>query len=271
VTSVAVTGGPGTRRVRTVEIVYPPVIGAARLMFRLLGLRITVTGAEHVPRSGGAILASNHVSYLDFIFCGLAGWERRRLTRFMAKQEVFSHPVSGPLMRGMKHIPVDRSAGAASFRHAADALRRGEVIGVFPEATISRSFTVKEIKSGAVRLAQQTGAPLVPVALWGGQRLFTKDLPRDFRTRGRPLTIAVGEPMRVPGDADPAALTQALRERMQELLDHAQKVHRDQPEPGRDAPWHPRHLGGTAPTPERAAEIDRAEQAARAARRARKS
>jgi 1-acyl-sn-glycerol-3-phosphate acyltransferase len=255
-----------------VELVYPPVIGAARLAFRLLDLRITVTGAENVPATGGAILASNHVSYLDFIFCGLAGVERKRLPRFMAKQEVFANPVGGPLMRGMKHIPVDRAAGAASFRHATDALRRGEVIGVFPEATISRSFTVKEIKTGAVRLAQLTGAPLVPVALWGGQRIFTKDLPRDFRTRGRPLTIAVGEPIPVPADpkGDPAPLAQLLRERMQELLDHAQKVHPDQPQPGEDAPWHPLHLGGTAPTPERAAELDRAELAGRAAKRAAK-
>jgi 1-acyl-sn-glycerol-3-phosphate acyltransferase len=108
-----------------VELVYPPVIGVARLLFRALDLRITVTGAENVPRSGGAVLASNHVSYLDFVFCGLAGRHRRRLTRFMAKQEVFAHPVAGPLMRGMHHIPVDRSAGAGSFRHAAEALRAG--------------------------------------------------------------------------------------------------------------------------------------------------
>ena len=250
------------------ELVYPPVIGAARLMFRLLDLRITVTGAEHITRTGGAVLASNPVSYLDFIFVGLPGADRRRLTRFMAKQEVFANPVAGPLMRGMHHIPVDRSAGAGSFKHAADALRSGEIVGVFPEATISRSFTVKEIKSGAVRLAQATGTPLIPIALWGGQRLFTKDLPRDFRTRGRALTIAVGEPMPAsPGD-DPAALTTALRARMQELLEHAQKTHPDHPRQGEDAPWHPVHLGGTAPTPERAKELDRAEQAARAAKRA---
>jgi 1-acyl-sn-glycerol-3-phosphate acyltransferase len=250
-------------------MVYPPVIGAARLMFRALDLRITVTGAEHVPRSGGAVLASNHVSYLDFIFCGLAGVHRKRLTRFMAKQEVFAHPVAGPLMRGMHHIPVDRSAGAASFQHAGSALRAGEVVGVFPEATISRSFTVKEIKTGAVRLAQETGTPLVPVALWGGQRLFTKDLPRDFRTRGRPLSIAVGEPMAAPPGDDPEDLTAALHARMQELLDHTQRTHPDQPAHGQEAPWHPAHLGGTAPTPERARELDRAERAARAAKRRR--
>jgi 1-acyl-sn-glycerol-3-phosphate acyltransferase len=254
-----------------VELVYPPVIGAAKLMFRALGLRITVTGAENIPRTGGAVLASNHVSYLDFIFCGLAGVQRKRLTRFMAKQEVFAHPVGGPLMRGMHHIPVDRSAGSGSFREAMKALKQGEVVGVFPEATISRSFTVKEIKSGAVRLAMATGTPLIPVALWGGQRIFSKGLPRDFRTRGRALTIAVGEPM-YPTRADDAdLLTVELRERMQELLDHAQKTHPDQPEPGQDAPWHPRHLGGSAPTPDEARELDRAEQAARAAKRRRKS
>jgi 1-acyl-sn-glycerol-3-phosphate acyltransferase len=246
-----------------VELVYPPVIAAARLMFRALDLRITVTGAEHVPRTGGAVLASNHVSYLDFIFCGLAGVHRKRLTRFMAKQEVFAHPVAGPLMRGMHHIPVDRSAGAASFEEATRALKSGEIVGVFPEATISRSFTVKEIKTGAARLAIDTGVPLVPVALWGGQRLFSKGLPRDFRTRGRALTIAVGEPLPVPPGADPAEVTVALRARMQELLDHAQQTHPDQPAPGEGAPWHPAHLGGSAPTPDEARELDIAERAAR--------
>jgi len=253
-----------------VELVYPPVVGAARLMFRALDLRITVTGAEHVPGAGGAVLASNHVSYLDFIFGGLAGVERKRLTRFMAKQEVFAHRLAGPLMRGMHHIPVDRAAGAASFQAAAAALRGGEVVGVFPEATISRSFTVKEVKTGAVRLAQRTGTPLVPVAVWGGQRLFTKDLPHDFRTRGRPITILVGAPMAAPPGEDPAALTRALRERMQELLDQAQKGHPDQPAPGEDAPWHPAHLGGTAPSPERARELDAAEKEARVAKRSRR-
>src|SRR5262245_61023921 len=198
-------------------------------MFRVLGLQITITGGDQVPRTGPAVLACNHVSYLDFIFCGLAGVQRKRLTRFMAKQEVFAHPVAGPLMRGMHHIPVDRSAGSGSFREAMKALKQGEVVGVFPEATISRSFTVKEIKSGAVRLAMATGTPLIPVALWGGQRIFSKGLPRDFRTRGRALTIAVGEPMHPTRADDADLLTVELRERMQELLDHAQKTHPDQP------------------------------------------
>ncbi|MPZ97580.1 MAG: 1-acyl-sn-glycerol-3-phosphate acyltransferase, partial [Propionibacteriales bacterium] len=156
--------------------------------------------------------------------------------------------------------------GAASYAAALRALRAGEVVGVFPEATISRSFTVKEIKSGALRLAQSADVPLVPVALWGGQRLFTKGLPRDL-TRGRAVTIAVGEPMRPPRRGDGDALTAELRARMQALLDDAQAQHPDQPEPGTDAPWQPRHLGGTAPTSEEAAVLDREEVAARRAAR----
>src|SRR5918998_3372772 len=146
------------------ELVYPPVIAAAKTMFRVLDLKITIEGAHHVPRTGGAVMASNHVSYLDFIFCGLGAQESKRLVRFMAKQSVFTHKVSGPLMRGMRHIPVDRRAGAGSFASAVSALRSGEVIGVFPEATISRSFQVKELKSGATRMASQAGVPVLPVA-----------------------------------------------------------------------------------------------------------
>jgi 1-acyl-sn-glycerol-3-phosphate acyltransferase len=249
-----------------VELVYPPVIGAARAAFWALGLKVTVTGSEHVPRTGGAVLASNHVSYLDFIFCGLAARPSGRLVRFMAKESVFQHRIAGPLMRGMHHIPVDRAAGAGSFAAALRALRAGEVVGVFPEATISRSFTVKETKPGAVRLAQGSGTPLIPVAVWGGQRIFTKDLPRDLTTRGRPISIAVGEPMRPARKDDPEEQAAELHRRLQALLDDVQKHHPDQPAGGEDAPWHPRHLGGTAPTPEEAADLDRAEALARRAR-----
>ncbi|MCE6999726.1 1-acyl-sn-glycerol-3-phosphate acyltransferase [Saccharothrix sp. S26] len=226
--------------------VYPPVIAAAKLMFRLLDLRITVEGAEHVPTTGGAVLASNHVSYLDFIFAGYGAHPARRLVRFMAKHEVFAHRVSGPLMRGMHHIPVDRAAGQASYQHALDALRSGEVVGIFPEATISRSFTVKDVKSGAVRLAAEAGVPLLPTAVWGTQRLWTKGRPKSLTQRHVPITIIVGEPMEPTTDA-------ALRERMQELLDDAQTRY---PESGQGQWWQPAHLGGTAPTPEEAKRLD---------------
>ena len=136
------------------ELVYPPVLQIAKFGFRAMGLRITAEGTEHIPRTGGVVLASTHVSYLDFIFAGYpAYYPARRMVRFMAKKQVFDHKISGPLMRGMHHIPVDRKAGAGSFDAAIAALKAGEMVGVFPEATISRSFVVKELKTGAARMA----------------------------------------------------------------------------------------------------------------------
>jgi 1-acyl-sn-glycerol-3-phosphate acyltransferase len=167
-------------------------------------------------------------------------------------------------MRGMHHIPVDRDAGAASFRAALKALKAGEIVGVFPEATISRSFTVKEIKSGAIRMAAAAKVPIVPVAVWGGQRMWTKGRPRQF-PRGVTVSIAVGEPMTVATRDDMDAATQRLRARLQELLDGIQASSPDAAAPGSDAWWLPAHLGGTAPTPEQARELDDAERARRSA------
>lgn len=240
------------------ERVYPPVIAAAKLWFRSMGISVTVDGGHHVPRTGPVVLASNHVSYLDFIFAGYGARPSGRLTRFMAKEAVFTHRVSGPLMRGMKHIPVDREAGSGSFREALRALKAGQVVGVFPEATISRSFTVKEIKSGAVRMAVATKAPLVPVAVWGGQRLWTKGRPKALLKRRVPILVHVGEPMYPQRGDDPEAQTVELRRRMQELLDRAQRDYPDSPSGPEDRWWLPAHLGGTAPTPEQAAELDAA-------------
>ncbi|WP_328446340.1 MULTISPECIES: lysophospholipid acyltransferase family protein [unclassified Amycolatopsis] len=238
------------------DFVYPPVIAAARAMFRVLDNRIRVEGAEHIPRTGGAVIACNHVSYLDFIFCGLGARPAKRLTRFMAKQEIFDNRIAGPLMRGMHHIPVDRAAGIASYREALQKLKDGEVVGVFPEATISRSFTVKEIKSGAVRMAAAADVPVVPMALWGTQRLWTKGRPKDLTRRHVPISILIGEPMHPAKGDDWDVVTKELRARMSALVDRAQAGYPDRPASDEERWWLPAHLGGTAPTPEEAAELD---------------
>ncbi|KMS84456.1 glycerol acyltransferase, partial [Streptomyces regensis] len=194
--------------------------------------------------------------YLDFIFCGLGAQTAKRLVRFMAKKEIFDNRIAGPLMRGMHHISVDRAAGKASYDEAVDRLRSGEVVGVFPEATISRSFTVKPIKSGAVRMAADAGVPVVPMALWGTQRLWTKGRPRTLTKRHVPIHIHAGEPFRPTPDDDPDLLTGQLRTRMQEILDELQAGYPDRPADEDDRWWLPAHLGGTAPTPQEAAELD---------------
>ncbi|TDC00943.1 1-acyl-sn-glycerol-3-phosphate acyltransferase [Nonomuraea longispora] len=243
------------------EIVYPPVIAAARTLFRVLDIRFHTEGTEHVPRTGGAVLVSNHISYLDFIFAGFAALPSKRLVRFMAKQDVFDNRISGPLMRGMRHIPVDRGAGAGSYATALRTLKAGEVVGVFAEATISRSFTVKEIKNGAIRMAQATNVPVIPVALWGSQRLWTKGRPKKLLQRHVPLTILVGEPMHPKRGENVNDHVIDLHTRLSELVDRAQRTYPDVPQ---GVWWQPAHLGGTAPTPEEAAAMDAAEAEARA-------
>ena len=253
-----------------VEPVYSPVVALARGVFRALGLKFDVTGAEHVPRHGGAVMAINHVGYLDFTFAGLAAQDNKRLVRFMAKKEVFDHPVAGPLMRGMKHIPVDRTGAAAeSYKLAVDAVRRGEIVGVFPEATISQSFELKEFKSGAARMAMEAGVPLLPCVVWGSQRVLTKNRPKDL-TRGTPIRIVVGEPFSPAPGSDPLEVTADLKARMQVLLDEARATYSGSPRSPEDTWWLPASMGGTAPTPEQAAARDAEERAAKAARRAEK-
>lgn len=244
------------------ELVYRPVVRSAITAFRALDLRVTVGGAEHVPATGPAVLASNHVSYLDFLFVGYAARAARRLVRFMAKEEVFHHRYAGPLMRGMRHIPVDRNAGSASYDVALDALGRGEVVGLFPEATISRSFTVKALKNGAARLTLGSGAPLLPVVTWGGQRLVTKGRPRQL-TRHVPVTVLIGEPLHPEPADDPTTLTGRLAERLEQLLEKAQADYPEVPAVGSDPWWLPTRLGGTAPSPQEAATLDEVEQRAR--------
>ena len=237
---------------RVRDRVYPPVIRTVLTLFHVLGFRFDMRGVENIPASGGAVLASNHVSYFDFMFVGLPGWRRdKRLVRFMAKEAVFRHRISGPLMRGMHHIPVDRSAGAAAYRHALDALRSGEIVGVFPESTIARSYVQRPLKSGAARLAIEADVPLIPVIVWGGHRVWTSGRKPKLQRRV-PVSIWVDKPLPIGADDTPATLTVKLAARMRELLD---EVLAEYPasDDDRRAWWWPAHLGGAAPTPEVAA------------------
>lgn len=251
------------------EPVYDTAIAAGRGLFGALGLKRRVTGAEHIPREGGAVFAMTHFGYWEFALVEWVTWLRaRRRVRFMAKQSVFDRPVVGWLMRRMKHIPVNMQAGAAAYAKAVEALRSGEVIGVFPEAGVSASYTVREFKTGAVRLASEAGVPVVPVAVWGGQRLMTKGRKvRFFERFGVPVHFAFGAPLQVAADADVRVATARLREQMQTMVASLQTSY---PVDGSGAWWQPRALGGTAPTPEAAAASDAERDRRRAAARAAK-
>jgi 1-acyl-sn-glycerol-3-phosphate acyltransferase len=249
------------------DITYPPIIVTAKLAFRVLGLRFTMSGTEHVPREGGALMAFNHISYVDFILGGYAAQPSKRLVRFMAKRELFDHRWTGPLMRSLHHISVDRADGIASYEEGLRHLRAGEVVGIFPEATISRSFELKEFKSGAARLAADAGVPLVPTVLWGTQRLKTKGHPQDF-SRGKTIAISVGEPLHPTGEK-PLAETAELKESMAALLDKTIREYPAEEQPP-GSWWLPASYGGSAPSLEEAERLDAEEKRERARARAAK-
>jgi 1-acyl-sn-glycerol-3-phosphate acyltransferase len=220
-------------------------------VFRALGLRFDVRGAEHIPSAGAAVLSCNHLSYLDFSFVGLVASKRGRLVRFMAKKSTFDNSVSGPLMRAMGHIPVDRESGAAAYRKATRALARGQLVGVFPEATISRSWTLKSFKLGAATLAVRENVSLVPVVLWAPQRTFSVDKHYSVR-RGKTIMVMVGAPLRPSPTEEPAAVDAQLRASMDALLATAWRDYPDLPRDEQDRWWIPACRGGTAMTPEQA-------------------
>lgn len=192
-------------------------------------------------------------------------WNRRHI-RFMAKRDAFDTPVVGALLRGMGHISVDPAAGARAYADAVRALSLGELVGVFPEGGVSASFTVRDLKTGAVRMAQEAGVPIVPIAVWGGHRLLTKNRRPSLGEAWRiPVSFAVGAPLRVRGGEDPQRATDLLHTTLQDLVDRAQNGY---PEPGAGRWWQPAHLGGTAPTPAEAAVTEAERQRRKAAARA---
>lgn len=240
---------------RTLEI-------AAKVAIRVTGTRITYHGLENIPATGGAVIAINHTSYIDFLPAALAAYYRKRRMRFMIKTEMQEVKPVGWLVKHTKTIPVDRSAGAGAYAAAVEALRSGELVGVYPEATISRSFELKEFKTGAVRMALEAQASIVPLIVWGAHRAWTKDHPRSLGRNKLPIAVSVGEPIQPTGTVE--ELDAALRQSMTERL---HQVQLDYPHP-EGAYWVPLRLGGSAPTMAEAKARDEAELAERARKRA---
>lgn len=237
------------------EPVYSSLYQLARVASGLLKHNIIITGAENIPPEGGALFCINHTGYVDFYFTAYALARFKRHPRFMAKQEVFENPVAGPIMRALHHIPVDRIAGQESVNTAIDLLKKGEAVAIFPEGTMSNSFEIKELKTGAVRMAQGAGVKIYPTVIWGAQRVYRRNIKLNLK-RHLPIMLHFCEPMEVDGK-DPEELTRQLRATMQKTLEDVQQRYNEQfgPfEPG--LPWMPARLGGSAPTLEEAQAAD---------------
>ncbi len=208
--------------------------------------RLETEGLEHFPRTGGAVLVLNHSSFVDVFTAARRPFlEFGRPVRMLAKASLFRSRFMGAVMRAAGHIPVDRSAGAAALDAAVTALRRGEIVGVLPEQTISPSLEILPFKSGAVRMAQQAGVPIVPVVSWGSHRFWTAgDGPH--LTWRLPVIVRYAPPVHPEGE--PGEVAERLRRTMMGMLEDVQHRYRDGLPQG--ARWVPARHGGTAPTVE---------------------
>jgi 1-acyl-sn-glycerol-3-phosphate acyltransferase len=240
------------------EPVFRSLEIAGRTVVRVTGTRITFHGLQNIPSAGGAVVAINHTSYVDFIPAALAARQRKRRLRYMIKAEMQDVKAVDFLIRHTKTIPVDRHAGADAYALAVRRLREGELVGVYPEATISRSFELKAFKTGAARMAIDAAVPIIPLVVWGAQRIWTKDHPKHIGRDKIPITVAVDPPLEPSGTID--AVMAELREEMTTLL---HRVQEDYPHPDGEY-WVPRRLGGSAPTPDEATVLDEIELADRA-------
>ncbi|GFG71265.1 lysophospholipid acyltransferase family protein [Mycolicibacter senuensis] len=235
---------------RALEIMIPPLV-------KVNGPHPVFDGLENIPERGGAVLTLNHTSYLDWYPASIAALRRNRRLRFMIKSEMTEVPVISYVIRHIKLIPVDRSAGAGAYDVAVQRLAGGELVGLHPEATISRSFELREFKTGAARMAHAAGVPLIPVIVWGIHRVWTKDHPKQLWRNHVPVLVKIGRPIAASGDVE--ATTAELRDRMAAMLEQAQLEY---PHPA-GAYWVPRRLGGGAPTMAEALAMREAELAER--------
>lgn len=140
--------------------------------------RLRWRGTENVPKTGGVILAGNHISYADWLTFTRFIWDSGRIPRILVKSSLATSTVIGPVVRGAKQIPVQRgTAGAGdSLRFAKEALDSGEAVCIYPEGTVTRDpkWWPMRAKTGVARLALQTDAPVIPIAQWGSQFFYDR-------------------------------------------------------------------------------------------------
>lgn len=223
------------------------------LIFALLRWRIGADGVDRIPREGGAVVSWNHTSHVDFLVTAWVIYRRTgRPVRFLALRELWDSKLLGWVPRLVDAVPVARRSTvgrADALQEAVRALEEGHLVMVAPEGTISRSFELLSFRTGAARMAQLAGVPLVPSASWGSHRLVTTGHRVDLRSGYRiPVEVRFGEPLLIGADDDVRTVTGMLRERTRQLLHEAQAVYPDGAPPG--AWWVPARLGGGAPPPE---------------------
>jgi 1-acyl-sn-glycerol-3-phosphate acyltransferase len=192
------------------KLIVPPVIR--------FWVRLDCQGSLNIPRSGPVIIAANHISYFDPLCLGVFIDAAGRKVRFLAKSELFENRLLGWVLRGAGQIPVYRETrdAAQSLVDAVAAMRDGAAVAIYPEGTTTRNpdYSPMQAKSGVARLAGLTGAPVVPVGIWGAQLLFRRGRPGPFR-RGIRVVVRAGPPIDLGLDPDaPLAAVNAARDKV---------------------------------------------------------
>ena len=193
---------------------------------------------EKIPKSGPAVFFSNHVSYLDALVFAHYFFENGRALRFIGKEAVFKIPVVGWVLYKAEQIPVKRESDSAAVAlgEAIAALKMGHAIGIYPEGTLTRDPNLWPMtgKTGAVRLAIASGAPLIPVAQWGDHEILAPYSKKLKLFPPKPISIKCGDPIDLSKWAgkvdDPVAMEEATNYAMRILADMVGEL-RNEPAP----------------------------------------
>ncbi|MEA2517828.1 MAG: hypothetical protein QOG16_1666 [Actinomycetota bacterium] len=190
---------------RSLETTYPIAKGILK-PFLHTWFRWNIEGVENIPLTGPALLAFNHISYLDPLATAYAVDKAKRIPRFLAKSELFQDKRIAWVLRGAKQIEVKRGTATApmALDKAFAALKRGELVVVFPEGTISEDPDLAPLppKTGAARLALGSDAPLIPCAVWGTQNIWPKGFAKNWWPPRQDILVRNGEPIPTHGDPE---------------------------------------------------------------------
>jgi len=194
-----------------------------------VALRLRVEGAEHIPETGGALLAANHLSPIDPIAIGLAAAKRGRTVRFLAAAESFDLPWVGWGLKRLRQIPIHRGTrDLTAIEDAAWVIANGSLAGIYPEGKLGTGETLQPAKKGMARLALAARAPVIPVGVWGMQRRWRRGGLR-FGLPFRPIAaVVIGEPLAAEGDpaSDPdvVGLTGRVMTAIEGLIERAKSL-----------------------------------------------
>jgi 1-acyl-sn-glycerol-3-phosphate acyltransferase len=193
-----------------------------------VGLDIRIEGARNLPASGGALLTPNHMSVLDPLVVSLACVDRKRAPHFIVLSEIAGRPILGWGLRRLRQVPIKRGLGDwRAIEDAARVIRSGCIAALFPEGTMGNGSELLPGRKGAARIALATGAPVVPIGIWGTQERW----PREGIRVGRPLRsrvgVVFGPPIQPEGDPRSRGDVRALTDRVMTAIGEARAEARE--------------------------------------------